>query len=141
MRHVAKVPVRWGDLDALNHVNNVALVQILEEARVSMLVAMGWNGEFHSMGFYVVRHEVDYIAPISYRTEPLTVEMSVDHIGRSSWTVSYDVLDHEGQPLAHARTVLVTIDMQTGRPQRITEEMLEHLQRYYEPLDLPRASD
>ena len=141
MRHVAQVPVRWEDLDALNHVNNVALVQLLEEARVSLLVALGWNGDIHSLGFYVVRHEIDYIAPITYRTEPLVVELGIDHIGTSSWTVFYDVLDHEGQPLAHARSVLVTIDMQTGRPMPITEEMLEHLNRYYEPLDLPRAND
>ena len=141
MRHIAKVPLRWGDLDALGHVNNVALVQLLEEARVSLLVALGWTGETHSLGFYVVRHEIDYIAPVVYRTEPLVVDTWVDHIGTSSWTISYDVLDHEGQPLAHARTVVVTINLETGRPQPISGETLEHLQRFYEPLPLPSPSD
>ena len=29
------VPVRWGDLDAYGHVNNVAVLQLLEEARIA----------------------------------------------------------------------------------------------------------
>ena len=141
MRHVARVSVRWGDLDAYGHVNNVALVQLLEEARVSLLVDLGWTGDTQGTGFYVVRHEVDYIAPVSYRVEPLVVEVWVDHIGRSSWTVAYDVLDSEGQPLAHARSVLVAINLETGRPRRIEADMLEQLQQFYEPLDLPSPSD
>jgi len=141
MRHTARIPVRWGDLDALGHVNNVALVQLLEEARVSLILSLGWSGETDAMGFYVVRHEIDYIAPILYRTEPLSVEVWVDHIGTSSWTVSYDVLDHEGQPLAHARSVLVTIDLETGRPTPIDEETLGKLRPLYEPIPLPSTAD
>ncbi len=141
MRHIAKIPVRWGDLDALGHVNNVALVQLLEEALVSLITELGWTGETHALGFYVVRHEIDYIAPIMYRIEPLTVEVWVDHIGTSSWTLSYDVLDHEGQPLAHARTVLVTIDLETSRPRPLDGETLEHIKRFYEPISLPHPAD
>ena len=30
-----RVPLRWADMDAYGHVNNVAVVQVLEEARVA----------------------------------------------------------------------------------------------------------
>ena len=30
-----QVPMRWGDMDAYGHVNNIAVVQLLEEARVA----------------------------------------------------------------------------------------------------------
>ena len=36
MRHVYECPVRWADLDALGHVNNVVYVDYLQEARVDM---------------------------------------------------------------------------------------------------------
>jgi len=35
--------VRWGDMDALRHVNNVAYLQYLESARIGFFEAKGWN--------------------------------------------------------------------------------------------------
>ena len=31
---VIEIPVRWGDMDAYGHINNVQIVQLMEEARV-----------------------------------------------------------------------------------------------------------
>ncbi|HNP15801.1 MAG TPA: thioesterase family protein, partial [Terrimesophilobacter sp.] len=39
MRIHIPIPLRWGDLDAYNHVNNVQMMRILEEARVRALWA------------------------------------------------------------------------------------------------------
>ncbi|WP_346243023.1 acyl-CoA thioesterase [Micrococcus luteus] len=30
-----RIPLRWADMDAYGHVNNIAVVQLLEEARVA----------------------------------------------------------------------------------------------------------
>ncbi|HET6240986.1 MAG TPA: thioesterase family protein, partial [Arthrobacter sp.] len=30
-----QVPMRWGDMDAYGHINNVQIVRILEEARIA----------------------------------------------------------------------------------------------------------
>ena len=30
------VPARWGDMDAYGHVNNVAILSVMEEARVAL---------------------------------------------------------------------------------------------------------
>ena len=43
MRHRVPVHIRWGDLDAYRHVNNVAMIQLLEEARISVF----WHGNWH----------------------------------------------------------------------------------------------
>lgn len=40
VRIVVPVSVRWGDLDAYGHVNNAAMLQLLEEARVAVF----WHG-------------------------------------------------------------------------------------------------
>ena len=36
MRHIYQCPVRWGDIDAFQHVNNVAYLEYLQEARVDI---------------------------------------------------------------------------------------------------------
>ncbi len=41
MRHVYECPMRWADLDLLGHVNNVAHVDVLQEARIDMLRRRG----------------------------------------------------------------------------------------------------
>ena len=37
------VTVRWGDMDAMGHVNNMIYLQYLESARVGYFEAIGWG--------------------------------------------------------------------------------------------------
>ena len=41
MRHRYRCSMRWSDMDAYGHVNNVVYLTYLEEARVDMLFALG----------------------------------------------------------------------------------------------------
>ena len=64
--------MRWADLDPLGHVNNVVYVDYLQEARVDMLRTHGpaaHTGEL-AEGVVVVRHEVQYVAPLAFRFQP-----------------------------------------------------------------------
>ena len=40
-----EVPLRWGDMDAYGHVNNVTMMQVLEEARVALFGPPPSSGE------------------------------------------------------------------------------------------------
>ena len=40
VRHRYDCPLRWGDIDQLNHVNNVKYVDYLQEARGALLLAL-----------------------------------------------------------------------------------------------------
>ena len=56
------VPLRWSDMDAYGHVNNVQFVRLLEDARVAMLVDWFPEGlEQLDRGIVVARHEIDYL--------------------------------------------------------------------------------
>ncbi len=39
-RHWLELPIRWGDMDALGHVNNVAFMRYLESGRVAYVEAV-----------------------------------------------------------------------------------------------------
>ncbi len=39
--HQIDLPLRWGDMDALNHLNNTIYFRVMEEARISILLQAG----------------------------------------------------------------------------------------------------
>src|SRR3546814_5194514 len=76
------MPVRWGDLDALNHVNNTVYFRFLEEARVRLFAQAGIT--LPSDRVMVLAHvSCDFLKPILY---PATVVVSqvLTRVGRSS---------------------------------------------------------
>ncbi len=63
-RHRYHVQLRWSDMDALRHVNNVQFLRFLEDARVQMMVEAGRRTLESELGVVVVRHEIDYRRPL-----------------------------------------------------------------------------
>lgn len=151
MRLHVPVPLRWGDLDAYGHVNNVAMLRLLEEARIAAfwrhpaagtseggagagtVVDLGVPtavldaGPTASTHTLVARSEIEYLLPLPYRREPAVVEMWLGHLGGASIDVCYEITggEHEGRErevFARAVTTLVLIDAATQRPRRLTED-------------------
>ena len=88
--------MRWADMDLLGHVNNVIYVDYLQEARVDMLRAHAAREGTDELaeGLVVVRHEVHYRAPLTYRFQPVSIECWVTDIRAASFTMAYEVF-HE----------------------------------------------
>ncbi|MDP2194899.1 MAG: acyl-CoA thioesterase, partial [Rhodocyclaceae bacterium] len=40
--HTLRIPVRWGDMDALGHVNNTVYFRYTEQARIDWLESLGF---------------------------------------------------------------------------------------------------
>ena len=135
------IPLRWGDLDAFNHVNNTSMLKLLEEARVrafwlpqpgetappTAVIDSGLTGGVLTL---IARQEIEYVAPVPYQRDPLDVQLWFSHLGGSSIEVCYDVcspLDTLGDGLAQtvyarATTVVVKVDAASGRPLRLSAE-------------------
>ena len=39
--HRVRMPIRWGDMDAMGHVNNTVYFRYFEQARIALFEAMG----------------------------------------------------------------------------------------------------
>ncbi|SEA38893.1 acyl-CoA thioester hydrolase [Flavobacterium gillisiae] len=66
---VSTVKVQWGDMDALQHVNNVVYVRWGETARIDYFRALGFfssKGEKMKTGIILGFQSVKYIAPVTY---------------------------------------------------------------------------
>ena len=124
--HVVEVPLRWSDMDAYGHVNNVQFLRLLEDARVGGLRA--WNAGGPSMleeGIVVTRHAIEYRAPLTYRPEPVAVDLWVTRIHGAGFDVGYVVRDPVpvGDTVyAVAETGLALYDFAASRPRRLGPE-------------------
>ena len=141
--HVYRCPTRWGDMDAQGHVNNAPYVDYLQEARVDFLLAGPPEGRaLLDDGVLVVSHQVEYRRPINFSDRPLLINLWVDQIGGSRFTIGYDVFD--GDDLAaRARSGLVPFDLSRNALRRLSDAERAMLTRYLAPAEplrsVPRA--
>lgn len=132
--YVALVPLRWSDMDAYGHVNNVQFLRLLEDARVIGIDA--WAGEGPSMldvGIVVSRHAIEYRLPLTYRPAPVRVDMWVTRIHGAGFDLGYVVRDPDevGDAVyAVAETGLVLYDFATARPRRLDATVRATLERH-----------
>ena len=133
-RHIYSCPLRWFDMDAFGHVNNVVFLRYLEEARVDFMwrLAPGNGSDAFTGGVVVARHEIDYLKPLVHRHTPVTIETWVKEIRAASIDLCYEVKDEE-TVYVRAATRIVPFDLEAGRPRRVTPEEESFLTDYLEP--------
>ncbi|MCZ4102034.1 acyl-CoA thioesterase [Streptomyces sp. So13.3] len=130
-RHIYSCPLRWSDMDAFGHVNNVVFLRYLEEARIDFMfrLAPGEGSTSFTGGSVVARHEIDYLRPLVHRHAPVTIESWVTKIGAASMTVAYEIKDEEAV-YVRASTIVVPYDLAEARPRRISPEERSFLEAY-----------
>jgi acyl-CoA thioester hydrolase len=129
-RHRVLTPLRWSDMDAYGHVNNVQFLRLMEDARVVALAARGSDegGSVVDTGLLVARSEIEYLAPLVYRPAPVAIDLWVTSIAGASFGMGYEVVDEADadgrlpQVYARAETELVLYDLTAQRPRRMSEK-------------------
>ena len=136
--------MRWADLDLLGHVNNVVYVDYLQEARVDMMRTHGPSAQGAlAEGTVVVRHEVSYLAPLTFGFRPVSIECWVTEIRAATFTMAYEIFhdlpgDEGRHVYARATTVLTPYVFSTESPRRLTDHERETLTSFLEPTERVR---
>jgi acyl-CoA thioester hydrolase len=89
--HTMRIPVRWGDMDALGHVNNTVYFRFAEQARIEWLESLGIADIVAvEEGPVIVNASCTFFRPITY---PATVEVRtlIGKPGRSSLPTYYEM--------------------------------------------------
>ena len=131
MKFTSKVFVRWADLDAFGHVNNAVYLTYSELARVE------WGGKQFApkdpgsvlVEMTVAHSEVDYLIPITKFGVYYYVNLCLENIGNTSFTVAYEVV-RDGVVFAKMKTVQVMIDIKMMKPRPINEVERAFLNQY-----------
>lgn len=128
--------MRWSDMDAYGHVNNVEVLRMLEEARILAFGPPGGTGApgvqppialFNTVPgntqSLVSEHRIKYLAPLEYRNIPADVDIWVSSLKAASLGISYLVSDPvTGVQCVKAETTLAFVDGTSGRLQRVSDE-------------------
>ena len=123
MKFSQSFPVSAEDIDAQNHVNNVAYVKWIQDAAVSHWFSATTEIQREKLTWIVTRHEIDYKKP-AFENEEITVQTWVGEPKRVSWE-RFTEIKRGADLLVKARSVWCLIDRATSRPTRITADLIK----------------
>ncbi len=85
-----QLPVAWGDMDAMQHVNNVAYFRYMETARVSFFEQVGLMdyANEHQVGLIVAKQQCKYVRAVTY-PDLLTIGMKLTNIKDDGFELKY----------------------------------------------------
>ena len=125
--HTERIAIRWGDMDAMGHVNNTVYFRYMEQARIGWFESLVPRGEaWRSMGIVIANASCNFKRALNY---PGTVEvrLSIEPPGGSSVGTFYE-LKMDDTLYADGAAVVVFIGMQSQKPVRIPERIRALLQ-------------
>jgi acyl-CoA thioester hydrolase len=120
--------IRWGDMDAYGHVNNVAYFRYFETVRMEWLHALArLPGHDPAKGPVMVNGSCDFLVPIVFPAD-IEIRMFLGMPGRSSLPTYYDIVGN-GTRYADGASKLVWIVLATGRPTPLPEHIAAPLRK------------
>ena len=128
---ITDLPVLWGDLDAFDHVNNVAYLRWCETSRVEYLRRIGLFPELppRGLGPIIASVTCHYRRPLGY-PDTVAVGTRVGSIGNSSFQMKHRIVSRaRSEIVAEAESTMVTLDYSAGKPVRLPEAVREAIAR------------
>ncbi len=124
MPHVFYLPITVAsdDIDELNHVNNIVYLRYVQDAAVGH-----WKTVPQEIASQIIwmarRHEIDYLKQAFLGDELVAKTWVDDFVGVKS--IRHCEIMRGEEVLARSVTHWISLDAQTLRPKRITEEIVK----------------
>ena len=123
------MPPRFGDMDPLRHLNNVALARFYEDGRIRFVNAIGGREALApGHGFVVAEIAIQYLAEGRY-PDVVTVSSGLLRLGRSAFTMGH-ALFQRGGCIGTAETTLVHVHRKEGGARPLPEGLRMALLAY-----------
>lgn len=115
--HEVSLPILWGDMDSLGHVNNTIYFRYMEQARVSWITAISGQVNNEDEGPVIANTFCNFYRPLVF-PGLLTAKLYVANPGRTSIDtfVQIERVDEPGTVYAEGGATLVWVGMKDGRP-------------------------
>jgi acyl-CoA thioester hydrolase len=119
--------VRWGDLDALGHVNNTVFFRYFESARIAYFqgTEIGTLTNAGGVGPILAQTSCQFLRPIHY-PQTLLIGTRVKEVRTSSFSMEYVIVDAAAPtdpPFARGDSVAVMIDYGTGQKVPVSDAL------------------
>jgi acyl-CoA thioester hydrolase len=125
--HEIQVNVRFGETDALGHINNTSYFIYLEEARIRFFEALGHDIGTQDWKFILASTKCDFVSQ-GYFNQLLAIKTYVSKIGTKSFQLEHDVIDTKTEELiARGNAIMVCFDFEEQKSEPIPERLKESL--------------
>lgn len=132
---IVALPILWGDMDSLGHVNNARYFTWFESVRLALFdqVGMETTGT-PSEGPILARADCEFLRPVQWPGE-VVVGTGISRIGTKSFTMVYELARADAPEILAARGegVIVMLDYQRGVTVAISDALRERLEELKVP--------
>lgn len=139
---VTEIVVRWGDMDALGHVNNIVYLQYFETARINYHERVGIrppSAGSGADGVILAANSCRYKVPVTY-PDTLAVGARIAALGEDSFLMEYAAVSRRlGRVAAEGDALVVLYDFSTRRRIPISADLRSAITALegHEPPELP----
>jgi acyl-CoA thioester hydrolase len=114
--HQMIIPLRWGDMDAMGHINNTLYFRYLEIIRIEWLYQVGGPPDPSGTGPVIVNAFCSFMKQLEYPGDVLA-KLYVSNPGRSSFDswITLERTDEPGVISADGGATTVWVDFPTGK--------------------------
>jgi acyl-CoA thioester hydrolase len=125
----ARLPIRWGDMDAMGHVNNTTYFRYLETVRIDWARSIGCDPDPRGQGIVIVNAFCTFHKQLEYPGDIL-VKMYVSDVGRSSFDswATIERVDDPGVVYASGGATTVWVDFPAQKSVPLPDWIRPHLE-------------
>lgn len=122
--HLERMRMRWGDMDALGHMNNTIYFRYFEQARISWFDAIGADYKTLPEGPILGSISCRFVLPAVYPCE-LEVTLVAGQPRRSAFALYSELRDADQPQKIYARceAMMVWIDLADGKSRPLPDWM------------------
>ena len=126
--HEALLPIRWGDMDAMGHVNNASYFRYLETVRIDWLYAIGCKPAPDGEGPVIVNAFCNFYKQLEYPGD-VRIKLYVSDVGRTTFETwgTMDRADQPGTIYAAGGATTIWVDFPKQKAQTLPDWMRQLL--------------
>ena len=126
---VVPIPIAWGEMDALGHLNNIIYFRYFETARMRYLEQAGLIEIMKQIGIgpILAKTSCTYRVPLYY-PDTLSVGARVSTIGNTHFTMEYLVVSPKLGAAATGDSVVVTFDYRASAKAPVPEPVIRAIE-------------
>lgn len=122
--HSLRMPIRWGDMDAMGHVNNTVYFRYLEQARIEWFTEIGCEPDPLGEGPVIINAHCTFIRQLKYPGD-IEVRTYVGPPGRSSFETMQEIrrIDQPEIIAAQGGAKVVWVDFPSEKSVRLPDHI------------------
>lgn len=123
--------LEWGDMDALNHINNVVYFRYFENVRMKYFERIGVMEEMEKTKVAPIlgATECKFLLPLTY-PDTITLGASVSQVREKRLTMEYVIFSQKSKEIAaEGGAEVVFVDFSSGRSTLISETILAAIKK------------